>query len=38
MPQPWVIIGGLVLLPNVGGMLGGFITRSQVKDWFDKGT
>lgn len=38
MPQPWVIIGGSVLLPNVGGMLGGFITRSQIKDWFDKGT
>jgi len=37
MPQTWVIIGGSVLLPNVGGFLGGFITRSQIKDWFDKG-
>lgn len=37
MPQTWVIIGGSVLLPNVGGFLGGFITRSQIKDWYDKG-
>ena len=37
MPQTWVIIGGSVLLPNVGGFLGGFVTRSNIKDWFDKG-
>ena len=37
MPQTWVIIGGSVLLPNVGGWIGGFITRSNIKDWFEKG-
>ena len=38
MPQhTWVVIGGSVILPNIGGFLGGFITRSQIKDWFDKG-
>ena len=38
MPQhTWLVIGGSVILPNIGGFLGGFITRSQIKDWFDKG-
>lgn len=37
MPQhTWLVIGGSVILPNIGGFLGGFITRSQIKDWFDK--
>ena len=36
LPQ-WAIIGGSVLLPNLGGFLGGYITRSQIKTWYDKG-
>ena len=35
MQKTWIIIGGSVLLPNVGGFLGGFITRSQIKGWYE---
>ncbi|XP_029200803.2 translocator protein-like [Acropora muricata] len=35
MQKTWIIIGGSVLLPNVGGFMGGFITRSQIKGWYE---
>ncbi len=26
---------GLSVLPNLGGIAGGFLTRSQIKNWYE---
>lgn len=36
MPLPnWAIITGACILPNVGGWVGGLITRSNIKSWYE---
>ncbi|XP_068134260.1 translocator protein [Hyperolius riggenbachi] len=34
MPSSWGPAIGLTLLPHVGGLLGGLITRREVKTWY----
>ncbi len=34
MPS-WLPSVGLTVLPQVGGILGGLITKSQIKNWYD---
>ena len=34
VPQ-WAIIGGACILPHIGGVAGGLITRSQIKTWYE---
>ncbi|KAM4675065.1 translocator protein [Discoglossus pictus] len=34
MPSSWLPAIGFTLLPHVGGILGGFITRREVRTWY----
>ncbi|KXJ15187.1 translocator protein [Exaiptasia diaphana] len=36
MPLPnWAIVGGFCVLPHIGGIAGGFITKKYTKTWYE---
>lgn len=35
LDKPAVQIAGAVVLPNIGGILGGIITKNNIKTWFE---
>lgn len=34
-PQPWAKIAFAAVLPNVGGWVGGIITKNNIKGWYE---
>ncbi|CAF1599404.1 unnamed protein product [Rotaria sp. Silwood1] len=36
MAMSWITMFGWILLPQIGGILGGLITAKQIKTWYEK--